>query len=398
MVKEKKVPTEKNRSSLNLIWIIVLALIFGLGGGLASVIVLRPYLTQSANNSPVISQINASQDSLRQANSVIESAKKIIAGQENKINDTISASQNSLVGVFKKNEAAATSTDAVTGKIFNLADYYNLNDAVGEGVVVTSDGWVLTSDFTKNAPENLVVKNFVVITKTKNVYNIDKISKTGINSYLFVHLSAARDLPVKSFVSKMDLTNSQSLVALNWQGESYLTSIVDKLSANQPVRDSDSSSQSIIFSNNLGDYFDEAFIFSLDSRVVGYFDKKNGPIPLYNFQPLIKGLLQGKESLRASLGISYVNLQDYAIRKTGYDNGDLIYSNTKLPAVKSGGAADLAGLQAGDIIIAVDNTNIDALHDLGDILEKYSAGDEINIIFRRAGVENAVKVKLQELK
>jgi len=44
----------------------------------------------------------------------------------------------------------------------------------------------------------------------------------------------------------MDLTNSQSLIALNWQGESYLTSIVNKISAAVPVKDSDSGSQDIV--------------------------------------------------------------------------------------------------------------------------------------------------------
>ncbi|MDD5527821.1 MAG: PDZ domain-containing protein [Patescibacteria group bacterium] len=397
-MREKNSLIEKRGYHLNIFVIFALALLLGIGGGAAAIIVARPYLSLNISQQPAGGQIDTSQDSLRQANSVIESAKKIIAGQENKINDTISASQNSLVGVFKKNPAAATSSVAAAGKPFAIADYYRLNDAVSEGIVVTSDGWVLTSDFTKNIPENTALKSFVVITKTKNIYNIDKISPTGINSFVFVHLANARDLPVKSFVSKMDLANSQSLVALNWQGESYLTSIVDKVAADQSVKDSDVSSPNIIFANNLGDYFNEVFIFSLDSQVVGYFDKKNGPVQIYDFQPLVKGLLQGKESKRASLGISYVNLQEYAIKDVGFDKGALIYSNTKIPAVKLGGAAAAAGLQAGDIIISVDNVNIDATRDLRNILENYAAGDEINIIYRRAGAENSVKVKLQEYK
>jgi membrane-associated protease RseP (regulator of RpoE activity) len=193
----------------------------------------------------------------------------------------------------------------------------------------------------------------------------------------------------------MDLTNSQSLLALNWQGESYLTSIVAKTPAILSVKDSDNGSQDIVFANNLGDYFDNAFIFSLDSKVVGYFDKKNGPVPIYNFQPLLDGLLAGKQTKRASLGVTYVNLQEYAIKDVNYNAGALIYSDSKLPAVKPGSAAAAAGLQAGDIVISVDNVNIDASHDLGDVLEKYSSGDEINVIYQRAGVENSINIKLQ---
>jgi hypothetical protein len=394
-MKEKKISTENKASKVNILLVIILALIFGLGGGTAVLFFAQPYLVKNNNNLSTAKPIDtSSQDSLRQANSIIENAKKIIASQENKINDTISASQNSLVGVFKKNPNAATSTS----KSFDVASFYRLSDAIGEGIVVTSDGWVLTSDFAKNASESSVLKNYVVITKTNQIYNIDKISQTGIDSYLFVHLSQAKDLPVKSFVSKMDLANSQSLVALNWLGESYLTSIVDKAANDEPVKDSDVGSQNIVLANDLGEYFDKAFIFSLDSKVVGYFDKKNGPEPLYNFQPFIEGLLQGKESRRASLGVSYVNLQEYAINSVGYGKGALIYSASKSPAVRVGSSAAVAGLEAGDVIISVDNTTIDAMHDLRDVLEQYSAGNQISVIYQRQGTENSTNVKLQELK
>jgi hypothetical protein len=397
-MKEKKVSTDNKINNISIFLVIVLALVFGLGGGAAVVFLTQSYLFQDNNDLKANKPIDtSSQDSLRQANSLVENAKKIIASQENKINDTISASQNSLVGVFKKNPAATTTAEAAVNN-FDISDYYRLSDAVGEGIVVTSDGWVLTSDFTKNASESAVLKNYVVITKTNQVYNIDKISQTGINSYLFVHLDKAKDLPVKSFVSKMDLANSQSLVALNWLGESYLTSIVDKAINDKPVKDSDIGSQNIVLANNLGDYFDKAFIFSLDGRVVGYFDKKNGSEPLYNFQSFIEGLLQGKESHRPSLGVNYVNLQEYAINDTGYNKGALIYSDSKLPPVKPGSSAALIGLRAGDVIISVDNTMIDAMHDLRDVLEQYSAGDQINIIYQRDGAENSVNVKLQEFK
>jgi len=392
-MKEKKSHQEKQVLKVNYFLIIILALLFGLGGGTAAFMIARPYFIQTTNivTAPAPSE-TAAADSLRQANSVIENAKKIVASQANKINDSIASSQDSLVGIFKKNPTATTS---IAGAAFDISDYYKLSDAISEGLVVTSDGWVLTSDFTKGSALDASLKNFVAITKNKDVYNLDQLSQSGIGSYVFVHLAKAKNLPVKSFVSKMDLTNSQSLIALNWQGESYLTSIVNKVSAAVPVKDSDSGSQDIVFANNLGDYFDNAFIFSLDSQVVGYFDKKNGPVPIYNFQPLIDGLLAGKATKHASLGVSYVNLQEYAIKNTDFNKGALIYTASKVPAVKPTSAAATAGLREGDVIISVDNINIDAAHDLSDVLEKYSAGEGINIIYQRAGTENSVNVTLQ---
>jgi len=102
-MKEKKLHQEKQALKVNYFLIIILALLFGLGGGTAAFMIARPYFIQTTNivTAPAPSE-TAAADSLRQANSVIENAKKIVASQANKINDSIASSQDSLVGIFKK--------------------------------------------------------------------------------------------------------------------------------------------------------------------------------------------------------------------------------------------------------------------------------------------------------
>jgi hypothetical protein len=398
-MKLKKLFIEGEKERSNIIWLIFLAAIFGLGGSFAGIILIKPYLASNLyNNLPINKEVDLSQDNLRQVNLIIENAKKIIINQEKKVDETVTSGQNSLVGVFKKKESVATKTESSSSKRFDLTDYYKLDEEVGEGLVVTSDGWILTTDFSKNAAENLIIKNYVVITKSKDVYLIDRVIKTRVDSYLFIHLSNAKDLSVKSFTDKLDLSASQSLVALNWRGESYLTSFVNKKEKTKEVKDSDGISENIVLSDDLGNYFENAFIFTLDNDVVGFFDKKTGPISLSSFQPLIKGLLEKKDKKLPALGVSYVNLESFAIKNPGYEKGALLYPNNKLPAVKDSSAAKEAQLKEGDIILSVDNVTIDASHDLADIIQAYSAGDQINIIYRRDGKENAIKVKLGELK
>jgi hypothetical protein len=398
-MKLKKLFIEGEKERSNLFWLIFLAAIVGFGGSFAGIILIKPYLASDLySNLPVNKEVDLSQDNLRQVNLIIENAKKIIINQEKKVDETVTSGQNSLVGVFKKKELLATKAESSLDKRFDLTDYYKLDEEVGEGLVVTSDGWILTTDFTKNAAENLIIKNYVVITKSKDIYLIDKVVKTGIDSYLFIHLSGAKDLSVKSFANKLDLSASQSLVALNWRGESYLTSIVNRKEKTREVKDSDGIIENITLSDDLGNYFENAFIFTLSSEVVGFFDKKTGPIPLSNFQPLIKGLLEKKDKKLPALGVSYVNLENFAIKNPGYEKGALLYPNNKLPAVKDGSAAKEAQFKEGDIILSVDNVTVDTSHDLADIIQTYSAGDQINIIYRRNGQENAIKVKLGELK
>jgi S1-C subfamily serine protease len=55
-----------------------------------------------------------------------------------------------------------------------------------------------------------------------------------------------------------------------------------------------------------------------------------------------------------------------------------------------------AGLQAGDIILAIDRMPVDAWHTLPDAIRQYEPGDRITVRFWRAGQIESVRVKLGE--
>lgn len=58
--------------------------------------------------------------------------------------------------------------------------------------------------------------------------------------------------------------------------------------------------------------------------------------------------------------------------------------------------AEEAGLRAGDVILAVDRTLVDAAHPLDKVLAGYKPGDVVTIRFWRAGQENSFRVTLTE--
>ncbi len=64
--------------------------------------------------------------------------------------------------------------------------------------------------------------------------------------------------------------------------------------------------------------------------------------------------------------------------------------------VVSGTAAEQAGLQAGDIIVAVDGTPIDANHPLPDVMSQYQPGDRVTIQYTRGGQTQSALVRLGE--
>ena len=61
-----------------------------------------------------------------------------------------------------------------------------------------------------------------------------------------------------------------------------------------------------------------------------------------------------------------------------------------------GTPADEAGLKVGDVITAIDQTQINPRHLLLDVVREYKPGDRVTIHFWRADREESVQVKLGE--
>jgi S1-C subfamily serine protease len=83
---------------------------------------------------------------------------------------------------------------------------------------------------------------------------------------------------------------------------------------------------------------------------------------------------------------SYYNLVD--------PNGQLLNTGELVTEVLQGTPAEKAGLQAGDVIVGVDNQQIDSQTTLGDVLANHNAGDKVTMTIIRAGKQGTVQVTL----
>ncbi|MBD3237181.1 MAG: M28 family peptidase [Candidatus Eisenbacteria bacterium] len=71
-------------------------------------------------------------------------------------------------------------------------------------------------------------------------------------------------------------------------------------------------------------------------------------------------------------------------------------AGVRVAEVTAGSAADEAGLQAGDVITALDGEPVTSLQDYTVILRRHVPGDAIRVRFRRAGSEQEAQAVLQE--
>jgi len=96
---------------------------------------------------------------------------------------------------------------------------------------------------------------------------------------------------------------------------------------------------------------------------------------------------------RAALGVRVTNVDSTlaAQDNLSVDHGVMIVS------VVPNGAADQAHLQAGDVIVQIDNKQVSDISSLGDALISKSPGDTVSVKIYRGSQQMTVSVKLVEL-
>ncbi|MGW2571178.1 S1C family serine protease [Streptomyces sp. NPDC001537] len=92
------------------------------------------------------------------------------------------------------------------------------------------------------------------------------------------------------------------------------------------------------------------------------------------------------DSGRAALGITGRTVVDNSYQAAG----------VAVVAVKSGGAADKAGIEAGDVIIRLGDTDITTITSLAEALAEQKPGDRTSVTFTRNGSRKKVDVTLGE--
>lgn len=359
---------------------VVLAVGFGLASGIVANFVFNAYF-QNIYESVFLREIDLSSGSYRGSNLIIREAKKVVVEQNDRITDIIDSSQGSLVGIFKKNVRV--------DKVFNPANYYKAGDEAGQGLIITSDGWIIS---------NLKIDNpgdFVVITSDRKIYKIDRVIFDKSTSFYFLHIEG-RDFPVKGFAQAKDIENGQQVIAVDWGGRSHLTSLIEN-KRDGLVKSSDTYAGQLVLRE---DPDNSLVLFGLDGNVVGLMNGDKA-YPINGFISAIRSVLKNKVVKRPSLGVNYVSLSDLIAldpKEINQNKGAILYKTDLLPAVLPGSSAEAAGLKEGDIILSINNIEINKDNDLADIMQDIEAGSAINISLMRSGMKKDIQARLGELK
>lgn len=382
---EKK---SKNNPWQNILKVIIVSLCFGLAGGIVGDILARAYILDQAFNLPFFGDVN-----LSAANSngglIIRDAKKVVVEQDVKISETINTVGSNVVGIYKKISLPATATSTLA----SIKDAYDLNIRLGQGLIITSDGWIMS---TFAPPDGSSIKDYVAISRDHKIMPLEQLLADHSTSVNFIR-AVARNLPVLQFAASDDIANGQQVLSINWEGDSVQGAISGF--ANRYVKgpfSSDVVLDKIKLDQKWPDDFRGAPVCSIGGQIVGFVNRSGEIDPIYRFGPVIRSLLKYGTLRRPSLGANYVNLSAFA--GAAASKGALVQRSPGGIAVIKGSPAASAGIQEGDIINSIDNVELDRAHSLNQVLSAYLPGDKIMIKYSREGKIIEANIILGEAK
>ncbi len=304
-------------------------------------------------------------------------------------NNTVNIDQP-LVGIAQEYQQSVAGLYRPVQTITTVGQpLFSANDFLGSAVVVTSDGWLMTTD-------QVIKNNQAKVVLGDEIYSIEEIRKDEFINLVFIKIEADSLQPIdfqltdkiksgERLFTNIDSPNSSEhifytnfLTNAHYATDKYL--YTDKLDYYLQILD-----------NTSADSFLSAPYFNLDGNLMGLSYELNNQLVLLPSEYLkesVRHLLN--ETDRVSLGLYYIDMEN----NSGFERkGALVYHPT-LRAVEYNSPAFKAGLKQDDQIVAVNNDIISNDSSLTSIIQNYRIGDKVIFKIFRDGVEQDIEVEL----
>jgi serine protease Do len=261
------------------------------------------------------------------------------------------------------------------------------------GLIVSPDGYIITStyNFVRKPP----IITVVFADHTERVAK--QLGQDETRKLCLLKVDGVKDLPVPRFVAAKDLHIGQWALSV---GVGYgsedpavsagIVSATGRIFGKAVQTDANTSP-----ANYGGPLLDvEGHVIGIcvplspqgqgaDAGVEWYDSGIGFAVPLFGSEEWLEQLKAGKTILPGKMGV-----QVAAVDPTGVKEGVAIQS------IMDKSAAKAAGLQKGDVILAVNGDKVQDLMALRTIMGRYVAGDQVTLKIRRGSEELEVKATL----
>jgi len=274
-----------------------------------------------------------------------------------------------------------------------------LTDFLGNGVALTTDGWIITvGDGTQLANPD----SWEVWLQGKK-YTPTDIVRDPATSAIFFKIDA-RNLPVASFTnSSPESLLGEQVFVVSYDGQ-ILRSFIQQSSGEYTdsvgvyTRTTETLSRRFILQDTLPNAFQGGPVFLSDGTLLGIAEHASlhktvaQVFPIALVRNVLTQVFTNDFITRTLFGAQYRREKNFALPDSAVTT---LAATPQRPAVQKNSPADDAGLRVGDVLRKV-NTEFVAGKDFGEIIQEYHPGTKVVISYTRKGNDAKTIVTLGE--
>ena len=276
-----------------------------------------------------------------------------------------------------------------------------VESGAGSGVIISSDGYILTCDHVVSGASNITV------TIGDKDYTATVVGEDSTSDIAVIKVDADGLTPAIVGDSDKLAVGDNVLAVGNPLGElggTVTSGIVSALNRSVSIQSSSSvNTMSLIqMDASVSPGNSGGGLFNMTGELIGIVNAKSSSsdaeglgfaIPINDAIQVAQDLLEnGYVSGRPYMGITYIAVTDAQTAAQFNVNAYGVY----VVDVVQGGPADKAGLKVGDRIVSIDGTEIAQKDDLGTLMQQHTAGDTLSITVARDGQMQTVSLTLGE--
>lgn len=284
--------------------------------------------------------------------------------------------------------------------------------AAGTGIIVTSDGYILTNKHVINGATSITV----VLDDGTTYENVELVATDPLNDVAFLKIKDVSGLTAATLGDSKTLSVGQQVMAIgNALGQYQNTVTVGVVSGlGRSITASDGSgyntetlndmvqTDAAINSGNSGGPLVNAAgeVIGINTATSTSAENMGFAIPISSVKGMLKQLVETGKAERTYLGVYSAEITPEVAKAYNLpvNSGAYLYSSSTYSAIVKDSPAAKAGLKDKDIVTKVNGVEVGKAGTLADLIGEYKPGDTVQLTVIREGNEIAVNVTLEGYK
>ena len=281
-------------------------------------------------------------------------------------------------------------------------------EAAGTGVIVTSDGYVLTNKHVIDGASKISV----VLDDGTTYKDVEVAAVDPLNDVAFLKIKDVSGLTAATLGDSKTITVGQQVIAIGNALGQYQNSVTSGIisgtgrsltatdstgTLSEKLTDMIQTDAAINSGNSGGPLVNAAGeVIGINTANGSGTDNIGFAIPIAAVKGMLSQLTESGKASRSYIGVYTVEITPELAKEYNLpvNEGVYLYNSAKYSAIIKDSPAEKAGLKDKDIITAVNGVKIGSAGSLSTLIGEYKPGDTVQLTVIRDGKEIAVNVTL----